>query len=205
MNRNRNVSVLTGLVVTVMGLVTLALGTDGFAAYTSEGARRLAILNESRPIPNVTLQNQDETYFDLRDLRGKMLVVEFVYTTCPTICNALGLSFQRLRDALPRSVLGRDVVLLSISFNPELDEPKRLKNYGDRFGADGDAWRIARVTDERQLKGLLQAFGVIVIPNEYGGFEHNAAIHLADRDGKLISIDDHDRVAEFTEKLSARL
>lgn len=205
MTGRRSGSVITGLAITVLGLASLALGTDGFAAYTSESARRLAIVDEARPLPAVTLQNQDAVTFDLGELRGRLLAIEFIYTTCPTLCNSLGIAFQRLRDALPDGVLGTELILLSISFDPEVDTPPRLQRYADRFGADGNAWRVVRVADRQQLETLLKAFGVIVIPNEYGGFEHNAAIHIADRTGRLTDIEDHDQVQVVAAKLSARL
>ncbi|MGZ3282693.1 MAG: SCO family protein, partial [Xanthobacteraceae bacterium] len=57
------------------------------------------------------------------DFAGRIVLVEFIYTRCPTLCIALGTSFERMQDALRRS--GRnDVRLLSISFDPEHDAPE---------------------------------------------------------------------------------
>lgn len=190
-------SLLSALAIAVLGIGTLAWGTDGFHAFTDEGARRHAVRTNPRPVPAVVLQDQDGRRFDMRELRGRLVAVEFIYVNCPTVCRALGEAFQRVRDALPAERLGRDVVMLSISFDPRRDVPTRLGDYALRHTADGDAWRVARVEDEAELESLLRAFGIVVIPDGFGGFEHNAALHLVDRDGRLVRIDDFDRPLEF--------
>lgn len=198
-------SILSALVIAVVGVATLAWGTDGFHAFTDEGARRYAVHTDPRPVPSAMLQDQDGRHFDLHELRGRLVAVEFIYVNCPTVCAALGQAFQRVRDALPAERLGRDVVLLSISFDPWRDVPQRLADYAQRHTADGDAWRIVRVEDEAELQTLLRAFGIVVIPDGFGGFEHNAALHLVDRDGRLTRIDDYDRPLEFAERVRVRM
>lgn len=194
-------SLVTALAVTVLGIATLAWGTDGFRAFTDEGARRLAVHTSPRPLPAVTLQDQTGRRFGLDELRGRLLAVEFIYVNCPSVCRALGQAFQRVRDALPASVPGRELVLLSISFDPERDRPARLADYAARYGADAEAWRVARVEDPDELRALLRSFGIVVIPDGFGGFEHNAALHLVDRDGRLVRIEDHDRPLAFVERI----
>ena len=76
---------------------------------------------------------------------------------------------------------------------------------GETYDADGDIWRIARVTDRAQLQSLLDAFGIIVIPDEFGGFEHNTALHLVGRDGRLMLISDIDKAVPFAEAVKAAL
>ena len=49
-------------------------------------------------------------------------------------------------------------------------------------------WRVARLSDDAAIATLLDAFGVIAIPDGRGGYEHNAAIHLIDRNGRLVRI-----------------
>ncbi|RRQ22399.1 SCO family protein [Thiohalobacter thiocyanaticus] len=192
---------LTVLAVTVLGLATLAWGTDGFRAFTDEGARRHAVHTNPRPLPAVTLQDQTGRRFGLDDLRGRLVAVEFIYVNCPSVCRALGQAFARVRDALPAESLGQDVVLLSISFDPQRDRPERLADYAARYGADTGSWRVARVEDPAELQALLRSFGIVVIPNGFGGFEHNAALHLVDRRGRLARIEDFDRPLAFVERV----
>jgi len=58
---------------------------------------------------------------------------------------------------------------------------------------NGNIWTIARPTVE-DLEVLMKLFGVTVIPDEWGGFQHNAAIHVIDGDGKFSAVFDTDAV-----------
>lgn len=179
--------------VTLLGSGVLWWGTDGFSAFTAETARRVDILRSPRMLPAVVLEDQDGHAFRLQDYQGRLLAVEFIYTHCTTICRSLGMAFKQIRDRVPQQAPGRDFALLSISFDPDRDDAASLKTYGHVFDADGTQWRIARVRSKPDLKPLLAAFGITVIPDGLGGFEHNAAIHLVGRDGKLAQIHDLDQ------------
>ncbi len=194
-------SVAIGALVTFLGIGILWGGTDSFAAFTAETARREALLRAPRSLPAVVLEDQDGRIFGLQDYRGRLLAVEFIYTRCSTVCSTLGMAFKQIRDHVPQQALGRDFALLSISFDTEEDMPHRLKAYGDAYGADGKHWRVARVRNAAELKPLLDAFGIVVIPDGLGGFEHNAAIHLLGRDGKLALISDINEPIPFSEKM----
>lgn len=198
-------SVAVTALVTALGSGAFCWGTDGFTAFTAETARRADILRTPRPLPAAVLEDQDGRVLSLDDYRGRLLAVEFIYTRCTTICNSLGAAFKQIRDRLPPDSLGREVALLSISFDPERDEPASLRAYGARHGADGKHWRIVRVRDAGQLQALLDAFGIVVIADRFGGFEHNAAIHLVGRDGRLAEIADLDAPIRFADKLREAL
>lgn len=197
--------VLLAVVVVLTGTGVLAAGTDGFRAYTSEAARRAAILRAPRALPAVEIEDQDGRRFRLGDFRGRLLAVEFIYTHCQTLCVALGGAFAQVRDRLGPQALGREVVLFSVSFDPARDHPARLRQHARRLGADGHSWRLARIEDPAGLKAVLAAFGIVAIPDGAGGFEHNAAIHLVGRDGRLRDIADYDKPASAVEKLRSLL
>jgi protein SCO1/2 len=185
-------SVLASIAMLLLGTAALWLGTDGFQAFTAEGARRLAVAETPRQLPAVRLQDSSGATFGLEDYRGKLILVTFIYTRCPYICTVMADSFEHIYQVLPSPMLEREVALLSVSFDPRYDGPAELAAYAKRYGAAGPAWRFARVADAMELKALLDAFGIVVIPDEYGGFEHNAAIHLVDRRGRLARIFDYE-------------
>ncbi len=178
--------------VLLLGSLALWWGTDGFQAFTTESARRLAVQREPLPLSDPLLQDQNGREFRLSDYRGRRLLVQFIFTRCTTLCLALGDSFAQVAEALPPGRLGSDVALLSISFDPFHDVPERLADFGARHRADGENWRIARVEDPADLSLLLRRFGVVVIPDPLFGFQHNAAQHLVDGAGRLTGIFDHD-------------
>ena len=158
-------------------------------AFTTEQARRLAVEKSPRDVPPVTLEDQDGIPFVLGDYGGQRVAVNFIYTQCASTCALLSAGFQRIHRA------GSGVQLVSISFDPR-DTPERLKEYGAHFGADGTSWRFAAVRDTTEISRLLRAFGVVVIPDGRGDFQHNVAVHLLDAGGRLARVLDADASVE---------
>src|SRR6516162_3847461 len=148
--------------------VALWQGTDGLRAFTTEGARRLSVIEQPRAVPAVRLIDTQGRQLTLADEIGRGVVVEFMYTTCPTICVALGESFAKLRDQIRTDGPADRVRLISISFDPR-DSPEALEDYAQAHGAVGGLWITARPEDERALRALLKAFGITVIPDGFGG------------------------------------
>lgn len=175
--------------------MTLWSGTDGLRAFTTEQARRVAVMDSPRSLPDALLQDQDGRPFRLSDYRGRPLLVDFVYTQCRSICGTLSASFKQLAE-LAEPEPSAQYRLLSISFDPDRDTPSALSAYARRYGADASIWRFARVSDARQLGEVLKAFGVVVIPDAFGEFQHNGAIHLVDRSGRLAGIFDYDAIPQ---------
>jgi protein SCO1/2 len=170
------------------GVGALGFGTNGFRIFTSEGVRRDAVARAPRDLPDVALEDQDGRRFRLAELRGRVVLMEFIYTRCATICLALGATFQQLRERIARAHPGAGVQLLTVSFDPAYDDPPRLAAFAERHGGAGPDWCFARPLDDRGLAALLAACGIVVRPDRYGGFDHNAAIHLIDRAGRLARV-----------------
>jgi protein SCO1/2 len=181
------------LLAASLGAMALWVKTDGLRALTAESARRLEVASAPVMVPPTHLEMATGETIRFADLAGGFVFVDFIYTRCPTLCIALGTNFARLQDALRRTERN-DVRLLSISFDPEYDTLEALRVYGEAYGADMRLWSLARVTDRAELERLLTVFGIVVIPDESGGFTHNAAIHLVDRNGRLARIYDHDDI-----------
>ena len=118
--------------------------------------------------------------------------MEFFYTSCPAICGILASQFQAALDDLVERPRDREILLLSVSFDPDRDTVTELADYAARLGSDGRIWRIARVNAPDELRDLLDAFGVVVLPDGGGGFVHNAAIYLIDAQGRLAGVYDPD-------------
>ena len=110
---------------------------------------------ESPRIPDVPVLDQTgrrlNFYTDL--VKGKTVAINFIFTTCTTVCPPLGATFARVQKELA----GRDVHLISISVDPATDTPERLKAWGEKFKA-GPGWTL--VTGAKpQVDELLKALG----------------------------------------------
>jgi len=195
---------ITIVALLLSGAGVLWAGTDGLQVLTAEGARRLTIEEKPKPLPVVLLRDQRGEAFRLQDFEGSNLLVEFIYTRCVTLCTSLGVTFEQVNRELPKNALGNKVNMVSISFDPR-DSTSDLSDYGDRFDAVPDHWRIARVENADELKLLLDTFGITVIPDQWGNFEHNAAVHFVDQNGYLNRIVDHDPATRTLETLWKRL
>ncbi|MGB6604181.1 MAG: SCO family protein [Steroidobacteraceae bacterium] len=192
-------TLLASLAIALAGGGALAAVTDGFRAFTAESARRMEVRAHPVEIPAVTLQVQSGAHIDLADFRGQWLLVDFIYTRCPTVCVALGGDFAQLQRLLAKPIATGRLRLLSVSFDPGHDSPERLADYLQRFGDRGTGWVAARPITADGLGQLKRAFGITVVPDAYGGYTHNAAIHLVDPRGRLVEIldrGDAERVAQ---------
>ena len=190
---------LTSATLLLAGGVALAAATNGFQAFTTETARRVAVRSRPVELPALALESQSGTRFALADLRGRWLLVDFIYTRCPTFCTTLGVEFAQLERQLVDPIARGKVQRLSISFDPAQDTPAKLTAYLGRFQGRDMGWQAARPLTADGLRRLTTAFGVTVIPDQLGGYTHNAAIHLVDPQGRLVDIfdlGDVDRIRE---------
>jgi protein SCO1/2 len=181
-------TLLVSGILLVAGGAVLAAVTDRFQAFTTETARRVEVQAHPPWVPAAALETQSGTRLNLADLRGKWLVVDFIYTRCMTYCSVLGGEFAQLQDQLATPLTLGKVQLLSISFDPAHDTPGQLADYLKRFRNRGQGWLATRPLDANGLRRLKQVFGITVIPDELGGFVHNAAIQIVDPQGRLVEI-----------------
>jgi protein SCO1/2 len=86
------------------------------------------------PVPDEPLVDQDgralRLYSDV--MKGRVVAVSFIFTTCTTICSPMTAVLARVQDRLGAR-LGKDVALVSITLDPEHDDPARLKAFADKF------------------------------------------------------------------------
>jgi cytochrome oxidase Cu insertion factor (SCO1/SenC/PrrC family) len=146
---------------------------DAAPAKTATGGNTAPAPSATRPgtttalaanavkIPDTVVYNQHgkklNFYSDL--VRGKTVAINFIFTTCTTICPPLTATFRKVQQELGERV-GRDIELISISVDPTTDVPERLKEYGAKFKA-GAGWTF--VTGSKpEIDRLLDALGAAV-------------------------------------------
>lgn len=181
----------------LLGLWAVSAITGGFAVITTEQARRLDIARRQPAVPHVRLigQSGQAFYFDeWVNANNRLLIVDFIYTSCQSLCRALGTEFQQLQRNIDERGLHNRVHLLSVSFDPEHDSYTVLGQYADHLQAQPDVWTFATVENAADLGGLLKTFGVTVIPDQQGGFQHNAALVWVAPSGRLVRVTDYDAI-----------
>lgn len=155
----------------------LAWRTNNFSSYTYENNRRVSVVANPVQLSDWQLQNSDGGTITLSELSDEILLVDFVYTRCPTICRALGSRYEQLQRVINSSD-NHQISLLSISIDPVHDTPKQLDLYQKTYNGQKDTWHLARPVDEDALRLMISETGLRVIPDEFGGLMHSDAIHL---------------------------
>lgn len=138
------------------------------------------------PVPDFALIDQKNRPVRLRQFIGKLVVLNFVYTRCilPDYCYRLSNNF-RVVQKLQKGRLGRDLILLSVTFDPVHDRPEVLLDYAKTWNADPENWRFL-TGSEPDVQRVCALFGVNSFADE-GLFVHTMHTALIDRDGKLIA------------------
>ena len=177
-------------VTTVFTLLTLARLSVDLSAYGASpphahetGSQQKTLTAAVRTVkaPDFTLIDQDGKRFLSTNLRGKIVVLDFIYTTCTDVCPLFTVNFLRLQHQLkPEHKSG--VIFISITTDPEIDSPKVLKAYAQRHGADFGNWAFLTGT-EAQLKEVWKGFGIRVIHKGRGLVQHDSVTTLIDRQG----------------------
>jgi protein SCO1/2 len=181
-------------VLALGGYASAAWLTHDFQVWTAEGARRLEVALQPVPTPPVQAEGPGVAGQPLTQLLADgntVTVLDFVYTRCQTVCLALGTVFQQLQLGLRSDDARGRVKLLSISFDPANDTPQALAAYAARMNADPALWRFVRIADAAATRRLLAAFQVVVVPDGRGDYEHNAALLVVDRQGRLVRVFDY--------------
>ena len=138
---------------------TATNGAD--AGPTDQTANTTEIGIPTLRIPDSAVLDQDgrriNFYTDL--IKGKTVIINFIFTTCTNICPSLTATFRGLQQDL-RERAGREVHLISISVDPTTDVPERLKQYSTRFKA-GPGWTFV-TGSKSEIDPLLKALGALV-------------------------------------------
>jgi protein SCO1/2 len=160
-------------------------------------ARRLAVMRQmaglaEKPlelgarVPDFTLVDHTRQPVQLSSLAGKVVVVNFIYTRCalPQFCLRVTNNFGVLQKRFAKE-LGTDVVLLTITFDPQRDTPEVLAAYAAQWKPDPKTWHFLTgpVADVRKVCAL---FGVEYFPDE-GLMNHSLRTAVIDRKGTLVA------------------
>ena len=176
--------VIAGIVVAVLIQERPSLLSRG--ALVGGDSEQLPVI---KPLGDFVLTNQVAQPVTLAGLAGEPFVANIFFTRCPSICVQMTHKMKELQDALPPESSLR---LLSITTDPDYDQPEILSRYGKRFGADaerwsfltGDPWEIARVI-QKELLLAVRENPEAERQSELDLFTHSSLIVLVDAQGRL--------------------
>ena len=161
----------------------LAGGAGGPApalAHATSHEQRLPTIGR-RPASRLT--SQDGATVALRDFRGRVLAVAFIYTSCPDVCPLLTEKMAQVQDELGPD-FGPRVAFVSITVDPENDTPAALKAYAESHGADLAGWSFLTGAPP-MISEVAQRYGVAVTRTADGQVEHTLLTTLVDKHGTM--------------------
>lgn len=137
-------------------------------------------------VPEFQFIDQDGKTITNADYAGKVYVVEFFFTTCPSICPIMNRNMVKIQNEFYGNPgLG----IASFSINPEYDSPEVLKEYANSYQITNPNWHLLTGDKEAIFKLANEGFNLYVgeAPEVEGGFEHSGFFALIDQQGQIRS------------------
>ena len=131
--------------------------------------------------PSFTLTNQAGQRFKFNANSGKVVLVTFIYTTCPDVCPLFSAHFAAIQRAVEEEKR-ENYLLLSISTDPKRDTPAKMKAYAETFKADFKHWQFL-TGSQKDLSEVWKNFGVNVKDHGNGQIQHTNLTTLIDAKG----------------------
>jgi protein SCO1/2 len=134
-------------------------------------------------IPFFYFLNEDSVIVRSTDMKGKVWIADFFFTSCPTICPKMTRNLQKLNTATKD--LKDHVQFMSISINPDYDKPSVLKKYKDHYGITSSNW-VFLTGKEAETHALgIENFQIFAGRDDEseGGYAHSGAFTLVDKEG----------------------
>lgn len=171
------------LALLIIFVVPLASGAESSAQAPRPGEKRASRRELHLPISDFSLTDQLGRPFRFQSLKGRVILLSFVYTSCPDVCPLITASALSAQKALRGGEKG-SVFFLTVTTDPEVDTPAVLRAYANRFRVDFSNWSL--LTGENSaLASVWKAFGVEVKRKARGLVDHTPLTAIVDRQGIL--------------------
>jgi protein SCO1/2 len=158
--------------------------------FLLQGCNKKETVDKNKPISDLSIYNlpskwtnQNDQNIEMKDLRGKVLVMVMIYTSCKAACPRLVADMRNIESRLPKNIK-EHVKLVLVSIDPEVDTPKRLKAFSVENKMEGDQWLFLRSTEEntREFAAVLAVNYKKIAPLE---FSHSNIISVFNAEGEL--------------------
>jgi len=190
---------LSPMLVIAFWLVIFGIMTHLFSNITLESQRRDDLFTQQ---PDLSfLRTIDDTgevsnIAQLAIKTNKILITEFIYTQCRTICLSLGNIFQQAQTQIIEKNLSKQLGLVSISFDVSHENIDTLKTYRQRMHADAQVWSLVKMQDASVLEVAKKQLGLMVIEDMQKDFVHNSAFIVVSPTGHVLGIFDPEEISD---------
>lgn len=196
--KNKYTYVWVSLIVLIFGIIFIPKIIDRIKSGTivendrinvkdNSGDLAFIILNgQKRRVPSFEFVNQDSLLISDKDYEGKVFVVEFFFTICPSICPIMNKNLVQIQDEFADA---NNFGIASFSITPELDTPRVLKEYAENYGITDLDWHLMTGDQEKIYQLANEGFYIFAAQKDDapGGFEHSGLFALIDKNGYIRS------------------
>lgn len=159
--------------------------------FALQGCNKKEDVDKDKPVSDLSIYNlpskwtnQNGQNIEMKDLRGKVLVMVMIYTSCKSACPRLVADMRNIESRLSKNSK-ENVKLVLVSIDPEVDTPKRLKEFAVANKMNGEQWEFLRSTEEntREFAAVLAVNYKKIAPLE---FSHSNIISVFNVEGELV-------------------
>jgi protein SCO1/2 len=156
---------------------------DRLDTVDNNGASNTSLI-EIGPAPKFELTNQDNKKISNKEYLGKVYVLEFFFSTCPTICPKMNKSMLEIQN---KFFGNPNFGIASITINPENDTPEVLKKHAEELGVKSTNWHFLTGDKTYIFELANKGFNLYAGENSKvnGGFEHSGLFALIDKKGNI--------------------
>ena len=174
-------------------LALLALSASMVAAHSLDeleaqlGDREKYFQPIDKEAPDFVLRDAEGRPVSLADLRGKVVVLHFIYTNCPDVCPLHAERVAEIQAMVNQTPMRELVQFVTITTDPEHDTPEVMRTYGPAHGLDPVNWLFLTSGSDRAedtTRNLAERFGHTFTRTEEGYQMHGVVTHLIDLDGR---------------------
>jgi protein SCO1/2 len=141
---------------------------------------------KNQPAPEFALQDSDGNAVSLANLRGKIVVLHFIYASCPDACPLHAERIAQVQEMINATPMRDQVEFITITTDPARDTAEVMRSYGEAHGLDPVNWTFLTSGPDRAedtTRRLAQQFEHSFTPTEDGEQMHGVVTHVIDRDG----------------------
>lgn len=162
-------------------------GVTNATSETSDLAYIPSADGGKRKVPDFKFINQDRDTITNKDYEGKVYLVEFFFTTCPTICPRMNKNLVQIQNHFEE--FEDEFGVASFTITPDIDTPEVLKAYAKNYGITNPNWNLLTGDQETIYELANEGFYLYTAKDETveGGFEHSGNFALIDKEGYIRS------------------
>ncbi len=169
----------------VHGTPVVAHSLDEATNMLTQQERYLQVVDQ--PAPDFSLQDADGTPVSLGAFRGKVVVLYFIYASCPDVCPLQSEKLAGVQKAVNATAMRDRVQFIAITTDPKHDTPDVLRTYGAAHGLDPSNFLFltSGVEQPEATRELALRYGLKFTPDDAGGLMHGVVTHLIDKSGHM--------------------